>query len=257
MTPMLDVQKLIDNYTEWLRNEITFKKTGEFYEITTPFLNSANDYLQIYVKQEDNEILFSDDGDTIHDLELDGLLLTTARKKLLKQLIFSYGIQLKGKELIARAPISMFPQKKHMFVQAMLSVDDMFMTSKGKVSSFFLDDIKQFFEENEIYSSDNVQFTGISGYSHIYDFLLQRSKHHPERLCRALNNATKSNMENVLFAWQDTKPVRKTDSKLIIMVNDEHPIAKGVMEGFQNYGAHVLRWSQRTDPENLDMLSAS
>lgn len=253
----MDVQELIDNYAEWLRHEITFKKTGEYYEITTPFLNSANDYLQFYVKQEDNEILFSDDGDIAHDLELNGLSLTSARKKLLKQLVSSYGVQLDGRELVAKGPISMFPQKKHMFVQAMLSVDDMFMTSKGKVSSFFLDDIKQFFQENEIYCADDVQFTGISGYSHVYDFLLQRSKHHPERLCRALNNATKSNMENVLFAWQDTKPVRKTDSKLIVMVNDENPIARGVTEGFQNYGAYVLKWSQRTDQENLKILSAS
>jgi len=254
---LLDVQELINNYTEWLRREITFSKVGEYYEITTPFLNSANDYLQIYVKQEENEIFFSDDGDTIHDLELNGLNFTSARKKLLKQLLASYGVQINGKELTTRGPISMFPQKKHMFVQAMLSVDDMFMVSKGKISSFFLDDIQKFFEENEIYCSDNVQFTGISGYTHVYDFLIQRSKNHPERLCRAINSGTKSNMENVLFAWQDTKPVRKQDSKLIVLLNDGNPIARGVEEGFQNYGAHVLRWSHRNEQKNLSILSAS
>lgn len=65
----------------------------------------------------------------------------------------------------------------------MLRVDDMFALSKSKVISFFLDDIQEFFEENNIFYSDNVQFSGISGFSHNYDFLLQRTKTKPERLC--------------------------------------------------------------------------
>ena len=56
----MDIQKLIDDYTSWLKNEITFEKVGEYYEITTPYLDHANDYLQIYVKQEGNDIFFTD-----------------------------------------------------------------------------------------------------------------------------------------------------------------------------------------------------
>ena len=45
----MDIQKLINDYTQWLKSEITFSKIGEYYEITTPYLDNANDYLQIYV----------------------------------------------------------------------------------------------------------------------------------------------------------------------------------------------------------------
>ena len=44
----MDIQKMIDEYARWLKSEITFERIGEYYEITTPYLDSANDYLQIY-----------------------------------------------------------------------------------------------------------------------------------------------------------------------------------------------------------------
>ena len=139
----------------------------------------------------------------------------------------------------------------------MLRIDDMFYSSKSKNSSFFLDDVQNFFSENEIYYSDNVQFTGISGFSHNYDFLLQRSKTKPERLCQAVNNPNKSNMGNILFAWNDTKPSRRNESKLIVILNDQNGISKGIEDAFVNYEAKVIRWSERNKDSNIELLAVS
>lgn len=253
----MDIQKLIDNYTAWLKSEITFEKIGEYYEITTPYLDNANDYLQIYVKQEGNDIFFTDDSITMHNLKMSGLQLTQNRKFQLQRILSQYGVQLKGDELIAKAPINSFAQKKHLFIQAMLRIDDMFAVSKSRVSSFFLDDIQEFFLEKEIYYSDNVQFMGLSGFSHNYDFLIQRSKTKPERLCQAVNNPNKSTMGNILFAWNDTKPARKNESQLIVILNDQNSIAKGVEDAFLNYEAKVIRWSERNKESNIALLSVS
>ena len=38
----MDIQKLIDDYATWLKQEITFEKVGEYYEITTSYLDNAN-----------------------------------------------------------------------------------------------------------------------------------------------------------------------------------------------------------------------
>lgn len=133
----------------------------------------------------------------------------------------------------------------------------MFSVTKTRVSSFFMDDIQSFFESREIYSTENVQFTGISGFSHNYDFVLQRNKYRPERLCQAVNNPNRSTMGNILFAWNDTKPIRKDDSQLIVILNDQKGISKGVVEGFLNYDAKVIKWSEREKEENLLLLSAS
>lgn len=60
----MDVQALIDDYAAWLKSKITFEAAGEYYEITTPFLDNANDHLQFYVKKDNETILFTDDGAT-------------------------------------------------------------------------------------------------------------------------------------------------------------------------------------------------
>ena len=143
----MDIQKLINDYASWLKSEITFDKIGEYYEITTPYLDNANDYLQIYVKQDGNDIYFTDDSATIHDLRMNGIQLTQNRKFHLQRILRQYGVQLDGDELVAKAPINRFPQKKHLFIQAMLRIDDMFSMSKSKVSSFFLDDVQEFFRK--------------------------------------------------------------------------------------------------------------
>ena len=254
---ILDIKKLIDEYTSWLNKEITFEQVGEYYEITTPYLDNANDYLQIYVKQDGNDIFFTDDGATLQGLKAAGFQLTPNRKNYLQKILTRYGIQLKGNELTAKAPVKIFAQKKHMFIQALIRIDDMFSVTKTRVSSFFMDDIQSFFESREIYSTENVQFTGISGFSHNYDFVLQRNKYRSERLCQAVNNPNRSTMGNILFAWNDTKPIRKDDSQLIVILNDQKGISKGVVEGFLNYDAKVIKWSEREKEENLLLLSAS
>lgn len=117
-----------------------------------------------------------------------------------------YGVRLDGDELICKAPANSFAQKKHLFIQAMLRIDDMFTVSKAKVSSLFLDDIQDFFAEKDIFYSENVQFTGLSGFSHNYDFLLQRSKTKPERLCQAV--ITQTNRAWEIFCLRGMTPSR-------------------------------------------------
>lgn len=250
----MDIQKYIDSYAEWLKSEITFTKVGEYYEINTPFLNNDNDYLQFYVKQDANELYFTDDGFTINSLEMTGFSLTPNRKKQLQQILIQYGVQLKRKELTIKAPANQFAQKKHAFIQCLLRVSDMYMTSRSKVGSYFLDDIQSFFQQNDIFCMENVQFTGKSGFYHNYDFAIQRSKEKPERLCLAINNPSKSAMGNALFAWEDTKPSRRQDSKLIVILNDANGIGKGIEDGFENYDVDSIRWSQRS--EKVELLTA-
>lgn len=252
----MDIEKYIDDYISWLRSEITFSKIGEYYEVTTPFLNSCNDYMQLYVKQEDNTIYFTDDGYTISGLEMTGVTFTGKRKKQLESILRQYGVALDGKELTMKAKPNQFAQKKHSFIQCMIRVDDMYMLSRSKVSSYFIDDIQTFFDSNQIYYTDNVQFNGVSGFNHNYDFLMQRSATKPERLCTAINNPSKSTIGNAIFAWDDTKPSRRNDSKLIVLLNDSSNISDSIITACNNYDISMIKWSEREKKENIELLSA-
>ena len=250
----MDIQHYINDYLSWLKSEITSSKIGDYYEITTPFLDAANDYLQFYIKQDGDKIFFTDDGFTINNLEMTGFTMTGNRKKQLELILNQFDVQLRDKELTLCANSGEFAQKKHAFLQCMMHVSDMYMTSRAKVNSYFMDDIQTFFKANDIFCVENVQFTGKSGFTHYYDFALQRSKNHPERLCLAINNPTKSAMTNALFAWNDTKPKRSSDSQLIVFLNDSNPIGKGIENAFSNYDVNAIRWSQRQ--KKIELLTA-
>lgn len=252
----MEIEKYIDDYLHWLKSEITFSKFGEYYEITTPFLDVSGDYLQLYVKQDGDKLFFTDDGFTINRLEMTGFKMTKHRKDQITAILNQFGLKLHEKELILEAPPNEFAPRKHSFIQAMLRINDMYMTSRSKVTSFFLDDIQNFFIENDIYCMENVQFLGKSGFSHNYDFAIQRSRTKPERLCLAINNANVTAMNNTLFNWGDTRPSRKTDSQLIVFLNDSNTISKGVEEGFAAYEVNTIRWSERFSDKNIELLTA-
>lgn len=98
--------------------------------------------------------------------------MTSARKTYLQNILLQYGVKFVGDELVANVPISGFAQKKHLFIQAMLKIDDVCSFYRPKKTSLFLDDVQKFFDEKGIYYTDNVQFVGKSGFYHNYDFLL-------------------------------------------------------------------------------------
>lgn len=250
----MDIQKMIDSYISWLKNEITFEKYGEYYEITTPFLDNANDYIQFYIKQEGDRIYFTDDGITLANLSMCGIQIKGNRQKYLEQILLQYGIQNNKGELTMSASISEYAQKKHIFIQALLRIDDMFALSKNRVASLFVDDIVKFFDQNDIIYSKDVQFTGKTGFLHTYDFLIPHSKNKPERCCQAINTPSKTNMQNALFSWLDTRTTRKEESQLIVLLNDQSPISKGIADGFANYDVQMIEWSKRNAPEKISLL---
>ena len=252
----MNIEKYIDDYVNWLKNEITFTQIGEYYEINTPFLDSSNDYLQFYVKQDGNNIFFTDDGYTLNDLENSGFKMTPNRKKQLTTILNPYGVRLNKKELVLSAPAIEFAKKKHAFTQCILKVNDLYLTSRSKVTSYFLDDIQDFFQEREIYCFANMQFVGKSGYAHNYDFAIQRTRNMPERLCLAINNPSRTSLSSTIFAWNDTRPARPQNSKLIVFLNDSNSISKNVEDAFRNYEIDTIRWSEREQAKNITLLTA-
>ena len=57
-----DVQELLERYSTWLRNRTHLREIGDHIEITTPYLDRHNDYLQIYAKRANGGFLLTDDG---------------------------------------------------------------------------------------------------------------------------------------------------------------------------------------------------
>ncbi|MHB8984095.1 MAG: DUF1829 domain-containing protein, partial [Carboxydocellales bacterium] len=237
----------INSYIDWLKSKINLKEVNGYYEITTPFLDRHNDHLQIYVKQTGNKIFLTDDGYTISDLVLSGCDVSSQRRKNVMQTILNgFGVQLDGEALVVEARADNFPQKKHALLQAMISVNDMFMLSQHRVASVFLEDVENFLDHNEVRYTPSVQFIGKSGFSHTFDFVIPSSKKNPERLIRAINTPTREKAETIMFAWNDTRDIRKREAAMLVFINDlDKNIRPDIVSAFTEYDIRPILWTQR------------
>src|SRR3989304_1975438 len=99
-----EIQKLLDDYLAGLRDRTLLRQIKDWVEITTPYLDRHNDYIQIYASHANGGYLLTDDGYTIEDLEQSGCKLNSPKRQdLLKITLNGFGIQLRGNALEVRA----------------------------------------------------------------------------------------------------------------------------------------------------------
>ena len=111
----LTIQAMIENYANWLKSEITTSQFGDYVELTLPYVDRFNDYLQIYAKHNrDGSIELTDDGYIINNLITSGIPLKkgTPRRNALEQIAHNFNVQLRGEDIVVRATPNNYPQKK-------------------------------------------------------------------------------------------------------------------------------------------------
>ena len=122
-----DIKFLIEDYYKWLKDKTTWEQLDSWVEITTPYLDRHNDYVAIYLKQEGNFYMLTDDSYTINDLEQSGCLLDyPKRKKILDITLNGFGIHRNKNELFIKTNHKDFALNKHNLIQAILAVNNMF-----------------------------------------------------------------------------------------------------------------------------------
>lgn len=238
---------LVDWYIDWLRSNIKLNNIEEYTEITTPFLDRHNDHIQIYVKQNRDTFTLTDDGYTIGDLEISGCKINSERREeILRYIINGFGIKLEKDELIVEASRYNFAQKQHLLIQAIISINDMFMLSQSRVMGIFFEDVETFLEENEIRYTPNVQFLGKSGFSHNIHFVIPASKTSPERFIKAINNPSRENVQNIIFGWNDIKETRKNNPFMYVFANNQVKFVKPeVITALDKYSVKPVLWTER------------
>jgi Domain of unknown function DUF1828/Domain of unknown function DUF1829 len=253
------MKELINSYVEWIRKGISLRELSNgWHEVVTPFLNHKNDMIELYLKQENEQITISDGGNTLNELVLSGVDIDRSKKRNeeLNIILRSFGISKNGSnELFINTDDKKFPETKHRLIQAVLSIDDMFMLSSPKVESFFIEDITTFFELNDIIFVKDTSFVGKSGFSHKFDFTLPKIKQRKEVAIKAINTPRKDKIGSVMWMIEDTKLVRPETDGLII-INDENGIPNDIHQALKEYRIPYFAWSDRTNNINRLRLVA-
>jgi hypothetical protein len=242
-----EIQKLLDQYLAWLKDKTILRQIKDWIEITTPYLDRHNDYLQIYVKRENSGLLLTDDGYTIEDLRRSGCELESKKRKdLLTLTLNGFGVKLDGDALVVHASSDNFALRKHNLVQAMLAINDLFYLAVPMVASLFLEDVTSWLDLHEVRYTPKVKFTGKSGYDHLFDFVIPASKKQPERILQTINRPSRETAQAVAFSWIDTKEVRPANSRAYAFLNDsEQTPSASVLDALINYDVNPVLWSKR------------
>lgn len=242
-----EVQRLLDEYLEWLKDKTRLRQIQEWVEITTPYLDRHNDCIQIYAKRHNGGFVLTDDGCTINDLAQCGCTLDSRKRQdLLKMTLNGFGVKLVDNRLEVHASSDDFALRKHNLVQAMLAVNDMFYLAVPMVAGLFYEDVVAWLDLNEIRYTPNVKFTGKSGYDHVFDFVIPKSRQKPERIVKTINRPNRDSAQVVAFAWIDTKEVRPPNSTAYAFLNDsEQPFSTTVIDALKSYEVQPVPWSAR------------
>ena len=242
----MSAANLINQYYDWLKSKTAWRDINGWIEITTPYLDRHNDYIQIYLRQIGSDYILTDDGYTISDLIQSGCPLDSPRRKaLLQSTLNGFGIHLNGEAIEVKATQETFALKKHNLLQAILAVSDLFYVARPNVESFFFEDVALWMENNDIRYTQKVKFAGRTGYDHMFDFVVPKSRQQPERILRVINNPNKDYAQAAILAWVDTKEVRPADSTAFAILNDkERGVSEGVLEALTSYDITPIPWSK-------------
>jgi hypothetical protein len=244
-----EIQKLLDKYTAWLRDNTTLREIEDWVEITTPYLDRNNDYIQIYAKKADGGYILTDDSYTIEDIQMSGCNIETKkRQELLKLTLNGFGVMRNKDALEVRTSKERFALQKHNLVQAILSVNDLFYLAEPIVKSLFFEDVTSWLDLAEIRYTSKVKFTGKTGYDHCFDFVIPKSKKQPERILQTINRPNRDTAQAVAFSWIDTRDVRPPESRAYAFLNDsDKEIPANVVDALKSYQVRPILWSERDD----------
>jgi hypothetical protein len=243
-----EIRRLLDEYLAWLRDKTALRQRGsEWVEISAPYLDRHNDYIQIYAARRDGGYLLTDDGHTLQDLEQSGCTIESAKRQaLLKMTLNGFGVQLNNGALEVHTSKDNFALRKHNLIQAILAVSDLFYLAVPVVASLFHEDVVAWLDLHGIRYTPKVKFTGKSSYDHLFDFVVPKSRKQPERILRAITRPNRETAQNMAFAWMDTREVRPPDSRAYAFLSDSESTAPAaVLDALVSYEVKPVLWSER------------
>ena len=246
----VDMKTMLNQYWDWLKDKTTLRQINDWYEITTPHLDRHNDYIQIYARQSGDNFILTDDGYILDDLEMSGCPIDTPRRlEILRMTLRGFGVELvEGRRLEVNASPSNFAIRKHNLLQAMIAVNDLFYLAQATVASLFLEDVAGWLDGCDIRYTPDVTIKGRSGYDHRFNFIIPKSRTHPERLLRTINRPDRNVAQAVVFSCIDTRNIRPADSLTYAILNDQdQSVSPNVRDALRNYDVHPVIWSARDE----------
>jgi len=257
------INQHINEYYQWLKDRTFVQKDEQtdWYVINTPFFGAFNDSIDIYAKKVANKILFSDNGETLNNLEIQGININQSklRRNIFENILRNYGLKLLGEELIIETEKKNFSQAKHNMICGILEINDLQVLSKNTVSSIFKEDVRNHLDKLDLIYTPDFISKGQTGLEFNFDF--QIAKRNEEIVIKSFNTINKIYLSNFLFSWEDIRPIREQTTKknirAIAFINDEEKeVKQEFLDALLSKSADYILWSERNNEKNKLKLVA-
>ena len=244
------VNDAINQYVEWLKSNMHSSEMDDgSVEITVPFLNVNNDHFRFYFEKTLSGYRLTDIGETLNELELSGLRLTQSRLNAIQEFARSYGVVLNKSDQSLSASFTDLKEmavQQHRLTQAMIHIDDMFLTTQRNVKNFFKEDVSRFFRENDIFPVQDISRIGKSGLPQPLDFIIPATKNTNERIIQLVNSPRKDRINNAIFVLSDVISGTKSTDDGFVFVNDSNELlVEQQINAIKAYNFTPLLWSDK------------
>ena len=224
-----EIQALLDQYWEWLRDKTTLRRMNGWVEITTPYLDRHNDRLQIYAMRRGSGYVLADGGYVLDDLEQSGCKIDGGRREaLLTMTLNGFGVQRSGESAPGQCIEKQLraSEAQSRAGPCLPSTTCSTWRSPWSLTSFY-EDVANWLDVSNVRYTPNVKFTGASGYDHLFQFVIPKSAEQPERILHPINRPNRDRAQAMAFSWIDTKDVRPSESRAYAILNDSEARVSG------------------------------
>lgn len=250
----MDTQKLLDSYYNWLIKGYTVNKLDDnTSEIVTPFLDSINDNIYIYVtKLSNGKIQLTDDGYTLNNLELMGVELTSTRNKIIDSIRKLYNIDLIQDQLSIVGNEADFPIMKFNLISAINRIDSLSLTKRDNITSIFRDEVVSYFKEHDFGGVSDHPLHGASGLSYKIPYVIPNQNDRPYRIFETTSELSKNIMMQQAYEYTDIQKTGFTDSIEFFLIHKKSSsISSDVKNIAKDAEINILPWENKNELLNF------
>ncbi len=145
----MNIESLEKEFKSKICDEINLIQEGlNRFIVFNPFMFDDGDHLVVLLKGTEGKWRFSDEGHTFMHVSYEDIDIDKGtRKKVVDNVLLSYGIKNQEGELISDIQDNQFGDALYSYLQGLIKITDINYLSRERVRSTFMDDFKALIEE--------------------------------------------------------------------------------------------------------------
>lgn len=202
---------LVEKYLDWVKGHSSEREVGAGWSaLSFPFVDRHNDFLQVFVREDRDGYLITDEGRTIRDLKRIGcdLKSKTKRRSLAASILRGLGLDpalLNSEEIATKAVNGEFPHKLNNILMSMMAIDGLAVATPSSVLTLFKEDVTDWLRTIGVKFEAGGLLTGKSENSYGFDFVIPARADGRESVVQTFDKADTIYIESFTYRVIDVR----------------------------------------------------